>query len=607
MYLDAVIGGHELWSGITPRLDDTYIAVLGIDGFPQASVPGMLHILDNLPICHRWSTRFIALDPTDAISRLKTYRRKWQQKVRGFMDQFFRTSSGVVDQDALSMVGETDDAVAEASSAQVAYGYYTATVVLMSPSREVLDDQSREVRRAIQNLGFDCRIETVNCLEAWLGSLPGHALPNLRRPLLHTLNLADLLPLAAIWPGQAHNPCPFYPPRSPALLHAATEGATPFRLHLHVGDVGHTLIFGPTGAGKSTLLGLIAAQFRRYRQATLFTFDKGNSLLPLTLATGGTHYNLGAADSGLQLCPLAAIDDAADAAWAEAWIGQLLTLQGVQVMAPQRGEIHRAVTLLRQAPPHGRTLTDLVTNLQDLALREALEPYTVSGAMGHLLDGDTDTLAESSFMTFEIETLMGMGDVYAMPVLLYLFHVIERRLRGQPTLLLLDEAWLMLGHPVFREKIREWLKVLRKANCAVVLATQSLSDAARSGIIDVLVESCPTKILLPNVTAKEETSRPLYEQIGLGERQLDLIAAATPKRHYYVMSPEGRRLIDTNLGPLALSFVGASGKEDLGAIRRLVAVHGAAWPGYWLQERGFHVDLEGVDLGGVDRPERTVA
>jgi type IV secretion/conjugal transfer VirB4 family ATPase len=601
MYLDAVIGGHELWSGVMPRFEDDYIAVIAIDGFPQASTPGMLHLLDTLPLSHRWSTRFIGLDATDAVSRLKAYRRKWQQKVRGFMDQFFKTGSGVVDQDALRMVGETDDAVAEANSAQVAYGHYTSVVVLMSPDRELLDDQSREVRRAIQNLGFDARLETVNCLEAWLGSLPGHGVPNLRRPLLHTMNLADLLPLAAVWPGREHNPCPFYPPKSPALLHAATEGATPFRLNLHVGDLGHTLIFGPTGAGKSTLLGLIAAQFRRYRRASIFAFDKGKSLLPLTLAAGGAHVDIGADESPLTLCPLAEIDRDADAAWAEGWVGQLLMLQGAQVQAPQRGEIHRAVTLLRQAPPEGRTLTDLAANLQDLALREALEPYTVSGAMGHLLDGDRDTLATSNCMTFEIEALRGMGDACAMPVLLYLFHAIERRLCGQPALLLLDEAWLMLGHPVFRDKIREWLKVLRKANCAVVLATQSLSDAARSGIIDVLVESCPTKILLPNMTAKEETSRPLYEQIGLGERQIELIAQATPKRHYYVVSPEGRRLIDLHLGPLALSFVGASGKDDLEAIKRLWALHGADWPGHWLRERGCYVEMETVDGGGAAR------
>ena len=85
-----------------------------------------------------------------------------------------------------------------------------------------------------------------------------------------------------------------------------------------------------------------------------------------------------------------------------------------------------------------------------------------------------------------------MGDRNLIPVLLYLFRRIEKRLTGEPSLLILDEAWLMLGHPVFRDKIREWLKVLRKANCAAVLAPQSISDADRSAIIDVLKEICPT-------------------------------------------------------------------------------------------------------------------
>lgn len=99
---------------------------------------------------------------------------------------------------------------------------------------------------------------------AFLGTLPGHGVPNIRRPLLHTLNLADLLPLTTIWPGLAQQPCPFYPPHSPPLAHAATTGATPFRLNLHVGDVGHTLVIGPTGSGKSTLLAFLLAQHFRY-------------------------------------------------------------------------------------------------------------------------------------------------------------------------------------------------------------------------------------------------------------------------------------------------------------------------------------------------------
>ena len=100
-----------------------------------------------------------------------------------------------------------------------------------------------------------------------------------------------------------------------------------------------------------------------------------------------------------------------------------------------------------------------------------------------------DGLTEAPFTVFEIEELMALGERTSIPVLLYLFRRFERSLKGQPAYLLLDEAWVMLGHPVFRAKIREWLKVLRKANCAVVLATQTLSDAARSGILDVLSNS----------------------------------------------------------------------------------------------------------------------
>jgi type IV secretion/conjugal transfer VirB4 family ATPase len=414
-----------------------------------------------------------------------------------------------------------------------------------------------------------------------------------RRPLLHTLNLADLLPLASIWPGRESNPCPAYPPKSPPLFHAGTEGATPFRFNLHVGDIGHALVFGPTGSGKSTLLALLAAQFRRYPQATVFVFDKGRSMLPLCLAAGGAHYDIGA-DQDLQFCPLDHLTSDAEQGWAEEWVATLIELQGVKVLPPQRADLHRAMSLLRRSDSY--TLTDFVANLQDRTLRQALEHYTVSGAMGHLLDAERDGLRSGSFQVFEVEELMNLGDRNLIPVLLYLFHRIEQRLRGQPAALILDEAWVMLGHPVFREKIREWLKVLRKANCAVVLATQSLSDASRSGLLDVLTESCPTKVLLPNVSACEEGARPFYEQMGLNERQVEILASATPKRHYYYLSPEGRRLFDLHLGPIALAFCGASSKEDIREVQALARELGHRWPREWLVRRGIAIDsLPGGD------------
>ncbi len=259
-------------------------------------------------------------------------------------------------------------------------------------------------------------------------------------------------------------------------------------------------------------------------------------------------------------------------------------LQGVTITPDYRNAISRQLSLMAQS--RGRSLSDFVSGVQMRALKDALHHYTVDGPMGQLLDAEEDGLSLAAFQCFEIEELMNMGERNLVPVLTYLFRRIEQRLTGEPSLIILDEAWLMLGHPTFRDKIREWLKVLRKANCAVVLATQSISDAERSGIIDVLKESCPTKICLPNGAAREPGTREFYQRIGFNERQIEIVATALPKREYYVSSPDGRRLFDMALGPVALSFVGASGKEDLKHVRSLYEKFGAAWPVHWLRQRG---------------------
>lgn len=591
MYMDAYLGGIEAFPGETPRVGDNFVAAVSIDGFPPESYPGILDVLDNLPLAYRWSSRMIYLDQHEALSELGKYRRQWKQRVRGFWSQVFKTQGGVVNEDALTMQVQTEGAMADANSALVAYGFYTPVIVLMGPDRAELAESARLVVREIRREGFSARVETVNAMEAFLGSLPGHPIPNIRRPLIHTLNLSDMLPLASVWAGRERNPCPFYPSDSPPLLHAATQGATPFRLNLHVGDVGHTLIFGPTGAGKSTLLGTIAAQFRRYAGGRITAFDKGRSMMPLVLATGGKHYDL-AGDSGSPgLCPLAFLDTDNDVAWANDWLATLFELQTGKPPSPrQREAIHHAIGLMRQSE-RGRTLTDFRATVQDEEIRSALAFYTLEGSLGRLLDNDTDQLAASDFSVFEIEELMGMGERSLIPVLLYLFRRFERSLDGSPALLILDEAWVMLGHPTFREKIREWLKVLRKANCAVVLATQSLSDAVKSGLLDVLLEACPTKILLPNEEADKggtETMpgpRDLYTLFGLNDAQIDIVRTSTKKRHYYYLSPEGRRLFDLSLGPVALSFVGVSDKEQLARVRELAARLGPNWPMAWMDER----------------------
>jgi type IV secretory pathway VirB4 component len=186
--------------------------------------------------------------------------------------------------------------------------------------------------------------------------------------------------------------------------------------------------------------------------------------------------------------------------------------------------------------------------------------------------------------------LLALDDRVALPVLLYLFRRVEQRLDGRPTLIEIDEAWMALMHPRFGARITQWLLTLRKQNAAVVLATQSPAQLAQLPARHAIVESCPTKFYLPNADAAAPASAELYNDFGLNAREIATIAAATPKRHYYVKSTRGSRLFELGLGPLALAVMtppaGQTVEDAKRRIEILMRECDDQWLAVWLEQRG---------------------
>lgn len=589
IYLDALLADTPLTGGLEPRLGDSHVRTLTILGFPSMSRPGILDALNHQDFAYRWVTRFLALDKGDATKALTKIRRQWFNKRKSITallrEVMYNQPSQLLDGDADNKVVDADLALQVLGGDHVAFGYLTTTITVMDTDRARVEDKVRQVERVVGGLGFTCIREGVNAVEAWLSSLPGQVYANVRQPLVHTLNLAHLMPLSSVWAGPSSNAHLDGPP----LLHASTAGSTPFRLSTHVSDVGHMLVVGPTGAGKSVLLALIALQFRRYADAQVYIFDKGFSARAAVLAMGGAHHALGVGtDAGDMLAfqPLRGIDDAAERSWAAEWIAALFAHEKVLVTPEVKGAVWSALGSLASAPVEERTLTGLVLLLQSNALRTALSAYTLDGPYGRLLDAAEQQFAFADVQCFETEVLMGQAGVVA-PVLTYLFHRLEERFDGRPTLLILDEAWIFLDHPLFAARIREWLKVLRKKNVAVLFATQSLADIASSSIAPAILESCPQRILLPNDRAIEPQSREAYVRFGLNERQIELVSRATPKRHYYLQSARGNRLFELGLGPIALALCGASDAATQARIDAMLAEGGQAdFAARFLADRG---------------------
>ena len=607
MYLDAVLADQPLTGGLEPMLGNSHLRVLTVVGFPTVTTPGILDELNRLAFAYRWSTRAIMLDKTDATRLLTKIRRQWFAKRKSIgailKEVMTNEASTLLDTDAHNKAMDADAALQELGSDAIGQAFVTSTVTVWDDDISVADEKLRLVEKVIQGRDFTCMAESVNAVEAWLGSLPGHAYANVRQPPVSTLNLAHMIPLSAVWAGPDRDEHLGAPP----LFFGKTEGATPFRFSLHVGDVGHTLVVGPTGAGKSVLLALMALQFRRYPHNQIFAFDFGGSIRAAALAMGGDWHDLGGdltdgAQASVSLQPLSRIPDVPERAWAADWIVNILMREGITTTPEVKEHLWSALTSLASAPQMERTLTGLSVLLQSQALKRALQPYCIGGPYGRLLDAETERLGDASVQVFETEGLIGTGAAPA--VLAYLFHRIEDRLDGRPTLLIVDEGWLALDDEGFAGQLREWLKTLRKKNASVVFATQSLSDIDSSAIAPAIIESCQTRLLLPNERAIEPQISAIYRRFGLNDRQIEILARATAKRDYYCQSRRGNRLFELGLGEVALAFCAASSKTDQATIARVLAEHGrdgfmAAW--LRLRNAGWAADLI-PDLGNLETP-----
>ncbi|MBW9075696.1 conjugal transfer protein TrbE [Agrobacterium deltaense] len=575
MQLDALLADQPLAGGLEPRLGEFHLRTLTVIGFPTVTFPGILDDLNRIAFPYRWSTRAIMLDKTDATRLVTKIRRQWfakRKSVAAILKEVLTNEQSVLlDSDAANKAADADAALQDLGSDQVGEAYLTATVTVWDADPRIADEKLRLVEKVIQSHDFTAIVETVNAIEAWMGSIPGHVYANVRQPPISTLNLAHMMPLSAVWAGPEKDEHLNAPP----LFYAKTEGSTPFRFSLHVGDVGHTMVVGPTGAGKSVLLALMALQFRRYPESQVFVFDFGGSVRAAMLAMRGDWQDLGGSlsdDASLantvSLQPLAGIHDTPERAWAADWLVDILVSEGVEITPDVKEHLWTALTSLSSAPVAERTITGLTALLQANALKQALRPYCIGGPYGRLLDAEMEWLGSTSVQAFETEGLIGTKAAPA--VLTYLFHRLEARFDGRPTLLMIDEGWRSLLEGSFARKIDEWPRTLRKKNVSVAFFTQSLSEILASPVAPALIESCQTRIFLANERAIEPQIAAVYRQFGLNDRQIEIIARATPKRDYYCQSRRGNRLFELGLGHIALTLCAASDKAAHALIDELM-------------------------------------
>ena len=590
--LDEILGNQDFIGGIYPKIGEKHLAIISIDEFPNFTHENILHVIDNFPFDFRWNTRFIFADKHQTEKIIRKQQRLWDSEVRKITDllyeKIFGSPRGRNNRDAENMSEDSEIAITDAREGAVKFGYYTSTVILYDENVEILKQKAEIVIKEIQTLKFNARLEQINAMDAFFGSLAGSSKAfNVREPIIHTLNLAHLIHTSSVYIGEKTSPNPFLPANSPPLAMAITHGNTPYYFNLHVQDVGHTCIIGQIGSGKSTLLAFIIAQYQRYKNTKIFAFDQRLSLFAITKACNGNHYDIGE-NKTLQFCPLALVEDNASKSWATEYIIGLIEMQGQNVNSQQKQMLMLAINSVSKQK--NRSLSELLPHIQDENIKLAIKQYTKHGSLGGIIDGSHNSINPNNITTFELQALLNMGEKNIIAVITFLFYWIEKQLDNSPSLIVLDECWIILMRSWFKDKFLEWLKTLRKMNCAVVFATQSLSDfTENSKTFSNILEACATKIFLPNSNAGQKGTDKLiglyelYKSFGLNDAQIDIIKKAQHKREYFVSSKLGSRLISFELDKTAKVFC-CSGIEKVPYIKELINQYPDNWQNVYLEQ-----------------------
>jgi type IV secretion system protein VirB4 len=560
--LDYLCTTVNIVPGLEPRIGERHLRAVSIRAFPAESMAAMLAGLDHLSMPLRVSARWIALSRGDAEKALQKIRTKWFSK-RFSAKQYLTNSIDQADSplqnpEAMLRTQEANDALADLAQARAAQGILTFTVIVTGKSRSEAEERAKAVVSAMDSAGFTAHVEKLNVFEAWLGTLPGNANNNVRQPVLSTMNMAHFAPFTSLWPGEATNGHL----KGPALLYAKTGGSATFRLNLHVSDIGHTLIMGPTGAGKSYLVNVLISSFLKYPGARIVGIDKDGSSRATTLAMGGQFYDLSNPHvPGFQ--PLRDVHLKPVHDFALRWLRRICKA-GLkrEIDAKEIEALANGLTSLQEMPLDARTLTTLRALVQNNDLKTALAPFTGAGSQAYLFDRTGEAIQDHFWQVFEFGAIHGDRDLSPI-VLDYIYHRMERLFAdSRPTIFFLSEAWMHFQEEEEAKRVKQYLVTMRKFNVSMVFDTQSPDDLQRSVIGAAVFQSVATTILLPNPKILDLAVRPIYEQLGLNQRQMERLQEAAPKADYYLLSALGARLFSLPSGPITRVLCGTTDRAQ---------------------------------------------
>jgi type IV secretion system protein TrbE len=540
-------------------LDEHKVRVLSLKQPPASTFANMLSALTELKANAIVVTQWRAHDPQSARRFIQSLRRHFHNSKASFLNYTGSSAPAahdvLIDDSASAMVDELGTCLSEMELGRETLGHASLTIILHDEDAGRLREAVGACLTIFGRLGGQLVEETYNALNAFLAALPGNQAFNLRQLWMTAANHADLSFLFTSNTGGLRDEHL----GQEYLAALETNAGMPFFFGLHLQDVAHTLILGATGSGKSFLLCFFLTHAQKYTPLT-FIFDLGGSYKTNTELLGGSYLTIanaaisGGASEGqtrklpFSINPFASELTPAHHQFLHIFVRTLIEESGRKLTSAEEKDVYEQIENLYEIEPSQRRLGTLA-NMLGRTLRDALQKWVVGGPYAAVFDNEIDTLSFARFQTFDFEGFE--KSPVLEPLLFYLFHRVNLVICSEAEattfkIFAMDEAWRFFKHPAIRAYAAEAIKTWRKKNAAVIMATQSTEDLLASDMLDIVVESCPTKVFLANPGMNREIYRRVFQ---LSETEADLIAGLQPKRQLLLKRPGLAKVLNLEVDP----------------------------------------------------------